>query len=134
MVKVPSDPTGTVFNGGPNFQVSNGTANASSKFIFATEQGTILGWPGGVTTAVQAVPNSDGAVYKGLAIDGDTLYATDFHNGRVDMFDGSWNPIVSPGAFTDPFLPPWLALRAVRHPADQRQHLRDLREDAAGQQ
>ena len=108
VVSVPSDPTGVVFNGGPNFQVSNGTANVSSKFIFATEQGTILGWPGGVTTAVQAVPNSDGAVYKGLAIDGDTLYATDFHNGRVDMFDGSWNPIVSPGAFTDPFLPPWL--------------------------
>jgi uncharacterized protein (TIGR03118 family) len=109
VVGVPGNPTGTVFNGGANFKVSNGTTDVSSKFIFATESGTILGWPGGVTAAVQAVDNSpSGAVYKGLAIDGDTLYATDFANGRVDMFDGSWAPIVSPGAFTDPYLPSWL--------------------------
>jgi uncharacterized protein (TIGR03118 family) len=108
VVAVPGAPTGIVFNGGPNFKVSNGTADVSSKFIFATEAGTILGWPGGVTAAVQAVDSSPGgAVYKGLAIDGDTLYATDFHNGRVDMFDGSWAPIVTPGAFVDPYLPSW---------------------------
>jgi uncharacterized protein (TIGR03118 family) len=106
VVSVPGAPTGTVFNGGANFKVSNGTTDVASKFIFATEGGTILGWPGGVTAAVQAVDSSaSGAVYKGLAIDGDMLYATDFANGKVDVFDGSWNPVVMPGAFTDPFMP-----------------------------
>jgi uncharacterized protein (TIGR03118 family) len=106
VVSVPGAPTGTVFNGGANFKVSNGTVDVASKFIFATEGGTILGWPGNQTNAVQAVDSSpSGAVYKGLAIDGDMLYATDFANGKVDVFDGSWNPVVMPGAFTDPFMP-----------------------------
>jgi uncharacterized protein (TIGR03118 family) len=106
VVAVPGAPTGTVFNGGANFKVSNGTTDMASKFIFATESGTILGWPGGVTAAVQAVDSSPaGAVYKGLAIDGDMLYATDFANGRVDVFDGSWKPVSTAGGFRDPFLP-----------------------------
>ena len=37
-------PTGTVFNGTTDFQVSNGTTSAASRFLFATEDGTILGW------------------------------------------------------------------------------------------
>ena len=32
---------------------------------------------------------------------GDRLYATDFHNGRVDVFDGSFKPVLTPGAFVD---------------------------------
>jgi uncharacterized protein (TIGR03118 family) len=106
VVAVPGAPTGTVFNGGAGFKVSNGTTDVASKFIFATESGTILGWPGGVTAAVQAVDSSaSGAVYKGLAIDGDMLYATDFANGRVDVFDSTWKPVSTPGGFRDPFLP-----------------------------
>jgi uncharacterized protein (TIGR03118 family) len=50
------------------------------------------------------------AVYKGLAIGGNgrghLLYATDFHNRRVDVFDGSFQVVNLPGAFTDPRLPP----------------------------
>ena len=53
--------------------------------------------------------SSSHAVYKGLAlaiVDGASfLYATDFHNGRVDVFDGEYKPVVSPGAFVDPDLP-----------------------------
>src|SRR4029434_2478893 len=49
------------------------------------------------------------AVYKGLAIDSETvgqlLYATDFHNGRVDIFDSSFHAVTIPGSFTDPNLP-----------------------------
>ena len=56
---------------------------------------------------------SSGAVFKGLAISngasGPRLYATDFAQGaghsRVDVFDGSWNPVNTPGAFVDPRLP-----------------------------
>jgi hypothetical protein len=45
----------------------------------------------------------------GLAIaetsDGPHLYATDFHNGRVDVFNGSFGLVTRPGAFVDPSLP-----------------------------
>ena len=49
------------------------------------------------------------AIYKGLALaaaaGGNRLYATDFHNGRVDVFDAAFNPVALPGAFSDPTLP-----------------------------
>ena len=49
------------------------------------------------------------AEYKGLAIastdKGDFLYATDFHNRRVDVFDGQFNLVNLAGAFTDPGIP-----------------------------
>jgi uncharacterized protein (TIGR03118 family) len=53
--------------------------------------------------------SSSGAVFKGIAISngssGPRLYATDFGNGRVDVFDGGWNPVNTSGAFVDPTLP-----------------------------
>ncbi len=61
------------------------------------------------TTAEVAVPNTDGAIYKGLAVastaGGDRLYATDFHNGRVDVFDGSFANVTPSGSFVDPRIP-----------------------------
>jgi uncharacterized protein (TIGR03118 family) len=59
------------------------------------------------------VPNANapahGAIYKGLAIDSRTagthLYATDFHNGKIDVFDPSFHLITLAGNFTDPNLP-----------------------------
>jgi uncharacterized protein (TIGR03118 family) len=110
-VAVPDDPTGTVANAGSSFVVKDGMKSAAALFIFATEDGQILGWNPTVaaTTAVVAVPNTDDAVYKGLAIastaGGDRLYATDFHNGRVDVFDGSFTDVTAPGSFTDPRIP-----------------------------
>ena len=47
----------------------------------------------------------------------DRLYATDFHNGRVDVFDASFKPVTL-RPFTDPKLPE--GLRAVRHPGARR--------------
>src|SRR5262249_58774646 len=35
------------------------------------------------------------------------VYATDFHNGKVDVFDTSWHRIERPGAFQDPSISPW---------------------------
>src|SRR5437016_13104656 len=70
-VSVPSAPTGVVFNGGTGFVVTSGSTSGAARFIFATEQGTILGWNPAVaaTQAVVGVDNSaGGAVYKGLAI------------------------------------------------------------------
>jgi uncharacterized protein (TIGR03118 family) len=110
-VEVPNAPTGTVANSGSHFVVSKGSASGPALFIFSTEEGTILGWNPSVdsTHAVVAVPASDDAVYKGLAIaltaSGDFLYATDFRNARVDVFDGSFNRVNNPGAFVDPGIP-----------------------------
>src|SRR2546430_3714310 len=42
-VGVAGAPTGVVFNGGPSFVVTNGTASGPARFIFSTESGTILG-------------------------------------------------------------------------------------------
>ena len=67
----------------------------------------ILGWSPTVngTTAIPGVDNSaSGAVYKGLTTMSDRLYATDFHNGRVDVFDASFKPVTT-ATFTDPKLP-----------------------------
>jgi uncharacterized protein (TIGR03118 family) len=105
------NPTGIVFNGGSGFLVNNGAGTSAARFIFASEDGTISAFRG--VPVVTVVPNAQapahGAIYKGLAIDSDTngqfLYATDFHNGAVDIFDASFHAVTIPGAFTDPTLP-----------------------------
>jgi len=119
-VSVPSAPTGVVFNGGAGFAVSRGTASAPARFIFATEQGTVLGWSPSVapTLAVVAVDNSPGgAVYKGLAIAstaaGNRLYATHFHTGTVDVFDAGFHPVSA--GFSDATLPPGYAPFGIRN-------------------
>jgi uncharacterized protein (TIGR03118 family) len=103
VVSVPNAPTGAVSNTGPDFVVGSGPA----LFLFATEEGKILGWNMSLGTTAQVAVDRSGqdAIYKGLAIAGDRLYATDFHNGRVDVFDGSFNLVSAAGAFTDPDLP-----------------------------
>jgi len=106
------NPTGLVFNGGTGFVVNNGVGSpAPARFIFSSEDGTISAFKG--APIVTVVPNTNapahGAIYKGLAInsrtDGTLLYATDFHNGKVDIFDSSFHAVTIAGAFTDPSLP-----------------------------
>src|SRR3981081_3197800 len=70
----PASPTGDVFNiAGSGVNIPRRGHTDSSRFIFATEDGTISGWSPNVDIAssVLAVDNSHGgagAVYKGLAI------------------------------------------------------------------
>ena len=52
-------------------------------------------------------------MYKGLAIANDKLYATDFHSGRVDVFDNAFNPRPRRFQRSDDSA----RLRALRHPA-----------------
>jgi uncharacterized protein (TIGR03118 family) len=105
-VSVPGSPTGTVFNGNAtDFVVTQNGLSGAARFLFSTESGTILGWTPSVngTVAVAGADRSSvGAVYKGLATANDRLYATDFHNGRVDVFDASFHLITTPGGFNDP--------------------------------
>jgi uncharacterized protein (TIGR03118 family) len=111
---VPGDPTGAVHSG-IDGQFEVGTTSdptlKPSNFIFDSEDGTISAWRGAPDALVTAtVPD---AVFKGLAISngssGPRLYATDFAqekgHSRVDVFDGSWNPVNTPGAFVDKKLP-----------------------------
>jgi len=108
-VAVPGGPTGTVFNGSTtDFVVSQSGKSAAARFLFATEAGTILGWSPTVaaTTAVIGVDRSaSGAVFKGLALTNDRLYATDFHNGQVAVFDAKLAPITTTGGFKDAKVP-----------------------------
>lgn len=105
------NPTGLVFNGGPGFVINNGAGTSAARFIFSSEDGTISAFRG--NPIITVVPNNNapahGAIYKGLAIDsrtaGTQLYATDFHNGKIDVFDTSFHLITLAGTFTDPNLP-----------------------------
>lgn len=99
--------TGIVFSGGSDFVVTAGGVSAPARFMFATEDGTIAAWAPQVdfTHAIQVVPPVDDASYKGLALAPGRLFATDFHNARVDAFDGTFAPLATPGGFVDPHLP-----------------------------
>src|SRR6059036_1628751 len=107
-----SSPTGVATNATAGFVISAGGKSAPSSEIFATENGTIGGWNSRVdpTQAVIAVDNSAaGAIYKGLAIgfneSGAFLFATNFHAGKIEVFDSNFRPVRKDGKFRDPHLP-----------------------------
>jgi uncharacterized protein (TIGR03118 family) len=132
-------PTGTAFN--PHFiggafqitglDVKGTTMSGPALFLFATEDGTIVGWnpfidptgkfagPGGTSDQAVVAVNNSGAVYTGLAIATGTtpiipadaasttlLYASNFRAGTIDVYDANFSAVtLSAGAFTDPRLP-----------------------------
>jgi uncharacterized protein (TIGR03118 family) len=101
----PSAPTGQIFNGV--------TADFKGDlFIFSTEDGTISGWQtsAGTNGTLRVDHSAAGTVYKGLAIlayNGTSrIYATDFHGGKVEVFDNNYADVtLGAGAFTDPGVP-----------------------------
>ena len=117
VVRVAGAPTGAVFNGGSGFVVSHEGQSGPSLFLFANESGRILGWNPAVGTTTPPSTRSfnvvyrsgQDAIFKGLAIastaGGDLLYATDFHNRKVDVFDSTFHQVRMPGAFKDPNIP-----------------------------
>ena len=111
----PGAPTGQVFNGGTGFVVTTAAGSGPARFIFSSESGEIIAWnptadpaTAGVATA-SVVFTSPTAVYKGLAIatndSGTFLYASNIHDGTVDVFNSSFQPVTLAGSFSDPFLP-----------------------------
>jgi uncharacterized protein (TIGR03118 family) len=115
VVSIPGGaPTGLVFNGGPGFVVHSGAASGAAPFLFSSEAGVISGWnpnvpPPPPSMEAQVAATVPGAIYKGLAIadtkKGPRLYATDFHNARVDVWDDTFAPAGRPGGFTDRKVP-----------------------------
>ena len=108
----PGNPTGIVFNASP-------TDFNGSPFIFANESGSIAEWNPAINTlnaraVTAAVPISgEPPVYKGLALAttslGQFLYATDFHNAKVQVFNNIYTSIDAKATlgcdFTDPKIP-----------------------------
>jgi uncharacterized protein (TIGR03118 family) len=108
----PASPTGIVFNGTTDFAVTANGATGNAAFIFATLAGTIAAWSPKVLPTQAVTVHDDGAgaaEYTGLAIASNagtsTLYAADFHNGNVDMFDKTFTKVSAAGAFSDPNVP-----------------------------
>ncbi|WP_025596438.1 TIGR03118 family protein [Burkholderia sp. WSM2230] len=107
-----ASPTGIVFNGTQSFVVTENGKSGVAAFIFAGEGGTITAWApavGPTNAFVMYDDGTGGAVYKGLALaamnNNNFLYATDFHNNKIDVFDTSFTRVAMPGAFTDPAIP-----------------------------
>jgi uncharacterized protein (TIGR03118 family) len=116
VVKVGGGPTGIVFNGTSDFVVTGNSESGPSLFMWASQDGRIRGWNGSVgvdTPSTRAYVVADrhgaGAVYTGLAINQlagqNYIYAADFRNGRVDVFDGSFMRQHWAGAFMDSDIP-----------------------------
>ena len=110
VVSIPGGaPTGQVFNDTTAFTVP-GTGKPAL-FIFAGEDGDLSAWNQLVAplTSAVAVGHTEGAVYKGLALvhsqAGPRLLAANFHDNRIDVFDGQFTMLPGTGMFRDPSLP-----------------------------
>jgi uncharacterized protein (TIGR03118 family) len=103
-------PTGTVSNPFTDFIVTPPAgASAKANFIFATETGNIAAWIPILGNTAQTVASHPGHVYKGLAIGsnggGNRLYAADFANGKIDVYDGNFALTTVSGGFAEPSIP-----------------------------
>jgi uncharacterized protein (TIGR03118 family) len=99
-------PTGVVNNATTDFVVNG----APARWIFDSLDGSLSGWNGGANA--QLVAMTSGAVYTGLAIGstaaGNFLYAANFSQGRIDVFDKSFTFVsgrTGSFIFSDPNLP-----------------------------
>ena len=108
VVNALSSPTGLVYNDYKHhFKMLN--TKHSAKLILSTENGTILAFNHKVdphNAFVVADRSAFGTVYKGLVIannqDHYFIYAADFFNAKIDVFDANFNYVFS---FTDPTIP-----------------------------
>ena len=76
--------------------------------------------PGPWSTEAEVVVDeaAEAAVFRGIAIAGGRVYATDFHNGRVAVYDSHWRRVRRAGAFTDPAIPAWYAPFGIQAAGD----------------
>jgi uncharacterized protein (TIGR03118 family) len=124
----PFDPTGIVFNASTaDFTVSSAGKSGVAKFLFDGEGGMIAGWNPTVdgTHAITMYTDVGGAVYKGLAVAQNAgksfLYASDFHNGKVDVFNSAFvkqTTSATAFAFADPGIPAGYAPFGIQAIAD----------------
>jgi uncharacterized protein (TIGR03118 family) len=115
-------PTGNVRNTTSGFVISANGHSAPAEIIFATEDGTITAWNPKVDrhhALVVADNSAAGAVYKALTLgsnsQGTFIYATNFFNGTVDVFDTNFQQVQLAGSFTDPDIPAGFAPFGIKN-------------------
>src|SRR2546423_267851 len=119
-VAVAGGPTGVAFYDGKGLRVAAAGRSDPARFVYACEDGMLRAWTPTVPTAwstkavVVADEAAEASVFRGVAIDGSRVYATDFHNARVDVYDAHWRRVRRAGAFinsafADPAIPEWYA-------------------------
>ena len=106
------NPTGIVFNSTGGFVITENNLSGPSFFIFVNEDGAISGWNPQVALdhAVRVLDHGRReAIYKGAALGmtngGARLYATNFHDGTVEVYDPNFARIHGANKFVDPTLP-----------------------------
>lgn len=123
-------PTGHTFNPTPDFKLPNGSP---AQFIFASTDGTISGWNDGIN-AIKKIDNSPNASYLGitLGVDGSDfyLYAANFAQNRIDVYDKNWNAVSRP--FIDPNLPSGYSPFNIQTVSDGRIYVTYAKKDALG--
>jgi uncharacterized protein (TIGR03118 family) len=114
VVTIPAGaPTGQVFNPTSGFKVDVAGTPTPALFIFDSEAGTISAWapaspvPPTSATTEATVPT---AIFKGLALarvhgHGPMLFAADFHNNAIDVFNNTFHQVNTHGGFRDRHLP-----------------------------
>ena len=104
-------PTGAVGNSTTDFQITppGGGTPAAANFIFDSITGNITAWNGASGAAAQNVVSMPGHVWTGLAIGaatgGNRLYAADFAQNHIDVFNGTFTATTVPGGFIDATIP-----------------------------
>jgi uncharacterized protein (TIGR03118 family) len=105
-------PTGQVFNGTTGFVVRAGGTSSPARFIFATQSGDIAGWPftDPPQTTAKVVAHVEGAAFTGLTLAqpegrGPLLYAADFPNKRIVVFNSLFRRTTVFGGFRDSTIP-----------------------------
>jgi uncharacterized protein (TIGR03118 family) len=117
-----STPNGQETNDTSDFVISEAGRSAPAQTLFSTEDGTIAGFNPAVDPSnaiIAADQSASGAVYKLLATasagGANYLYATNFHNGSVDVFDKNFGMhTFFAGQFTDPNAPAGFAPFGVK--------------------
>jgi uncharacterized protein (TIGR03118 family) len=136
VVSVPGGPTGAAANGGSAFVVRNGAASGAARFLFVNEDGQLYGWsptvPAAGSTQATLADTVPGAIFKGLTLSGDRLYASDFHGNRVIVWDSGFHRLTVAGGFMDPRLPDDYAPFGIQA-IDQRIFVSFARQDSEGE-
>lgn len=104
-----STPSGIVYNGTDDFELAPGEP---ARFIVVTRDGTVAAWSGHADRyeAALVADNAPEASYTGAtmsAVRGEhRLFAANFRQGRVEVFDGDFKTVMlDGGAFTSPLIP-----------------------------
>ena len=110
LLPAPSQPTAIVANTTDDFLVERPAIQpAPAAFIFATFNGGINAWRPGFGEQAEVVKFMSGHRYTGLAMgnnaSGNFLFAADFENGNIDVFDKDFNVASVSGNFADATVP-----------------------------